>query len=208
MRKTLLAFFVALQTILPMQSKQITQQQARQHAAAFMQQHGMTVSAGATTMAKSAVTGTTSATGTASCTAYYAFNNESGKGFVIISGDDRTDAVLGYSDSGTYNEDSLPENMKAWLQGYVRQIRYIDSIGITSEAAAKAKSSASTVALHKAVEPMLQTKWGQGAPYNNLCPLIDGKRCYPGCVATALAQVMYYHQWPQDATAGIPTTLF
>jgi hypothetical protein len=187
-----------------MQAKQITQQQARQQAAAFMQQHGMTVSVGATSMAKSAVTGTTSATGTASCAAYYAFNDESGKGFVIISGDDRTDAVLGYSDSGTYNEDSLPENMKAWLQGYVRQIRYIDSLGITSEAAAKAKSSVLTVAVHKAVAPMIKTKWDQGAPYNNLCPLIDGKRCYPGCVATALAQVMYYHQWPQDATAGIP----
>ena len=174
-----------------MQAKQITQQQARQQAAAFMQQHGMTVSAGATSMAKSAVTGTTSATGTASCAAYYAFNDESGKGFVIISGDDRTDAVLGYSDSGTYNEDSLPENMKAWLQGYVRQIRYIDSLGITSEATAKAKSSTLTVALHDSIAPLIKTKWDQGAPYNNLCPLMVGGRCQTGCAATALAQVTF-----------------
>ena len=201
---TIIAALSAVLYILPMQAKQITQQQARQQAAAFMQQHGMTVATGATSMAKSAVTGTTSATGTTADAAYYAFNDESGKGFVIISGDDRTDAVLGYSDSGTYNEDSLPENMKAWLQGYVRQIRYIDSLGITSEATAKAKSSTLTVALHDSIAPLIKTKWDQGAPYNNLCPLMVGGRCQTGCAATALAQVMYYHQWPQDVTAGIP----
>ena len=46
------------------------------------------------------------------------------------------------------------------------------------------------------VGPLLTTAWHQGSPYNNLCPQGDGGRCVVGCVATAAAQIMYYHQWP------------
>ncbi len=46
------------------------------------------------------------------------------------------------------------------------------------------------------VGPLLTTSWHQGSPYNDDCPLGDGGRCVTGCVATAAAQIMAYHQWP------------
>ena len=59
----------------------------------------------------------------------------------------------------------------------------------------------------EAIEPLLKTIWYQDAPYNLLTPIYNGdddkmkgKHGATGCVATALAQVMYYHQWPQEAT--------
>jgi len=50
----------------------------------------------------------------------------------------------------------------------------------------------------KNIEPLLQTAWGQGSPYNLLCPVKNGKHCQTGCVATAMAQIMHYHQWPAE----------
>ncbi len=48
--------------------------------------------------------------------------------------------------------------------------------------------------------PLLTTVWDQGPPYNNLCPIGDGGRTVVGCVATATAQLMAYHQWPPSGT--------
>jgi len=48
------------------------------------------------------------------------------------------------------------------------------------------------------ISPLLRTQWGQGSPYNLLCPTIAGKHCQTGCVATAMAQVMNFHQWPKE----------
>ena len=52
-----------------------------------------------------------------------------------------------------------------------------------------------------AIGPMIQTKWGQGSPYNEMCPEYEGIKSVTGCVATALAQVMYYHKWPASSTS-------
>ena len=55
------------------------------------------------------------------------------------------------------------------------------------------------------IAPLVSTTWNQGAPYNNLCPVYSGSnRSATGCVATAMAQVMNCHQWPQSATTAIP----
>jgi hypothetical protein len=42
----------------------------------------------------------------------------------------------------------------------------------------------------------LETTWDQESPYNDLCPLdpVDANRSVVGCVATAMAQVVNYHQ--------------
>ena len=60
-------------------------------------------------------------------------------------------------------------------------------------------------ALHNDVEPMVTTKWNQGAktydptnPYNGDCPKVDGMLTLTGCMATALAQVLNYHKWPKQ----------
>lgn len=116
------------------------------------------------------------------------FNIENNGGFVVASGDDSTPVILGYTDSGSYNENSLPDNMKSWLKEYERQIEYNNK--------SKAASIERVISNHSAISPLLTTTWDQGNPYNQKCPIqpIRNKRCVTGCVATAMAQVMYYHR--------------
>lgn len=46
------------------------------------------------------------------------------------------------------------------------------------------------------VGPLITAHWHQGEPYNNFCPWGDGGRCVVGCVATAAAMILDYHEWP------------
>ena len=97
--------------------------------------------------------------------AFYVFNVDSSNGYVIVSGDDRMPDVLGYSYRGSYNRDSIPDNMKAWLQGYIEEYQYLQSHN-------DAKAASLTSVEGDAILPMIPTHWGQDLPYNNLCPLI------------------------------------
>ena len=118
----------------------------------------------------------------------YLVNLEDNNGFVIVSNDDRTDAILSYSDTGRLDPENMPDNMRAWLQGYQDQIKWINEHGITSKALRR--SPAKTP-----IEPLVQTHWDQGAPYNGKVSttyyfVYEG--AVTGCGATAMAQVMYY----------------
>lgn len=117
---------------------------------------------------------------------YYVFNIGDGDGFVIASGDDRSRAILGYADEGTIDTDSMPDGLRWMLGFYVEQIQHAPD----HVRAAGTKTSAS----HPAVDPLLTTKWNQTYPYNANCPMGSWRRCLTGCVATAMAQVMYYHR--------------
>ena len=129
--------------------------------------------------------------------AYYVFNVDSNNGYIVVSGDDRMPDVLGYSYSGSYNRDSIPDNMKAWLQGYADAYQYLQSHS-------DAKAASLTSVTGDAILPMIPTHWGQAYPYNMYCPLIGSKTTYTGCVATAMSQIMYYHQWPKQTKKKIP----
>jgi hypothetical protein len=131
-------------------------------------------------------------------TAYYVFNVEQDKGFVVVSGDDRTVPILGYGETGSFDVDNMPENMKAWLQGYVDQIEWLNAHPETP-VVKKAMRRAQQV-----VKPLIQTHWGQNDPYNLFCPMDGENRSVTGCVATAMAQLMYYHQYPAQTTKAIP----
>jgi len=120
------------------------------------------------------------------------FNADGNEGFVIVSGDERTPAILGYSDSGTFDYDNLPENAKAWIDGYAEQIKSIDKQD------GEGRARAANPKLTKEVAPLLGgTVWNQESPFNWLSP-----KGPPGCTATAMAQIMYYHQWPQNHGSG------
>ena len=122
--------------------------------------------------------------------------------FVIVSGDDRTAEILAYSDKGRFNADEIPDNMREWLRYYAH---VIGSLKSTSSV----KASSTTLydnglrEANSAISPLLSCTWNQGSPYYDRCPLVEGRRCYTGCVCTAAAQVMYYHQWPKSATTNI-----
>lgn len=138
---------------------------------------------------------------------FYVFNAKGNQGFVIVSGDDRTTEILGYSSTGSLDMNRLPENLKGWLDGYARQI---EALGTSTQPVQRAKVRGTDS--WAAIAPMIQTKWNQYEPYNLMCP--DGNnvdfdedgydaenRCVTGCVATAMAQLMYYWRWPNGCDA-------
>lgn len=122
---------------------------------------------------------------------YYVFNNGDNEGFVILSADDLAPAVLGYSENGTFDYDKIPENMKWWLSQYKKNI----GVAVKSGQAIRR-----TETVRAEIPALVQTQWDQSAPYNNMCPTISGTPTYTGCVATAMAQLMYYHKWPVTGT--------
>ena len=131
----------------------------------------------------------------------YMFNVSSG-GFVIVSNDDQTVPILGFGESGSIDPADLPDNMRAWLQGYAEQIAWLQNNGNSGDDVNN-RSRAPRRAAMTAIAPLVQTNWNQSRPYNDLCPTIDGTRTVTGCVATTVAQLMNYHQWPETACTAI-----
>lgn len=116
---------------------------------------------------------------------YYIYNAGNDNGFVIVAGDDNMPTILGYSDKGNFSTDEIPTELANLLQSYTKLYALAKA---NKNIAKKASGGSSTP-----IEPLLSTEWGQGSPYNNMCPkFFTGKRCYTGCVATAMAQVLYY----------------
>ena len=136
---------------------------------------------------------------------YHVFNIGEGDGFVIVSGDDRTVPIIGYTDSGTFNEQTLPVNVRAWLNDYADQLRWLEAHPSCTNEGDERRAPRRVMAKN-VIMPLLSTLWDQYEPYNLLCPLFlnTTERCLSGCVATAMAQVMYYHQWPDATTSDIP----
>lgn len=112
------------------------------------------------------------------------------KGYVVASADDRLPALIGYS-SDYIDVADMPPAMSWWLGEYARQLQYLESRGITSP------SKIIRMEEKPRVWRMVSTKWNQDAPYNNNCPMVAGARSVTGCVATAMAQVMNYHKFPE-----------
>ncbi|MDY0339461.1 MAG: C10 family peptidase, partial [Acholeplasmataceae bacterium] len=140
---------------------------------------------------------------------FYIFNREDSAGFVIVAADDRVVPILGYADSGSFDPNNIPPNAQKWFENYTQQIQYAitNDLPVSAEIDSmwvdlldgRQKSSSST----QTVTPLIQTKWDQGSPYNNSCPRGSGlfvSRSVTGCVATAMAQVMNYWEYPITGT--------
>lgn len=131
--------------------------------------------------------------------AFYVYGYPTG-GFVIVSTDDCAKPILGYSD-GRFNRDSIPDNMRYWLSVYADEIHAAsNSSNAVSQSTETVSSNSSYSA---AVSPLLKDiKWDQGAPYNNKVP----DKVNTGCVATAMAQVMKYHEYPAKGVGSYSYT--
>ena len=123
---------------------------------------------------------------------YYVFNAADGSAFVIIAGDDRAHEVLGYGE-GQFDTKRIPDNMRWLLNHYAKQVEYLHA---HPEEVFPIHSASHREGQDTVIPEMLTTRWGQGTPYRNLCPMIDGQQCVTGCVATAMAQVMNYWHYP------------
>ncbi len=136
---------------------------------------------------------------------YYVFNLNSTQGFVIISGDDIVDPILAYSNQGAFDPDHIPAHVAAWLKGYDDQIRFAVEQNMQPTLQIKADwdlyKTNNTNPVYKSVKnvgPLVQTTWNQSPYYNDLCPYDNaaGDRAVTGCVATAMAQVLKYWNFP------------
>mgnify|MGYP002516197486 CR=1 FL=1 len=140
--------------------------------------------------------------------AYYVFPNGENKGFTIVSGDDRLPEIVGYSSHGTYDEASLPANYVDFMKAYQEMVEAMEKGDANATACmAEAKALRSSNYQQSVVSPLLgEIAWNQYAPYNNMCPIYSGtKRAVTGCVATAMAQVMMYYQYPKELKEDIPS---
>ena len=181
MRKLTLTL-IAVAISLTLSAKEVTEQQALLKAQRFMQ-------------GKQLRTRNLHRAASAKSNSYYVFNAESNGGFVIVSGDNRTEEILGYSDKGTFRMEQMPENVKTWLAFYEQSIKSLEG---------QQSHKVTNRAPRPVIAPLIKTQWNQYSPYNLQCPMDGGELSVTGCVATALAQVMYYHRWPQEATGVIP----
>ncbi len=120
---------------------------------------------------------------------FYVFNADGQGGFVIVSADDRTIPVLGYADKGNLEMDKLPENVRYWLDGYAQEIK---ALGADVQTNMKSRR-----AIGAPIAPLVTSHWDQSEPFNLQCPMDGDERCVTGCVATAMAQIMYYHKYPK-----------
>ena len=182
-RRALLVM-VCLMTTLLVMAKPITREQALQKASSFL------LSRPGSRMLSPVVNSRKLApkrNGVSSSTElYYVFNRGNQEGYIIMPGDDRIESALGYTDQGEFDFQTIPDNMKAWLNNYADYIEYLQNN--PNEAPAKAPS-------HPAIPKMLTCTWNQGSPFNDECPMyFTIGRSVTGCVATAMAQVMYYNR--------------
>jgi len=167
---------------------------------------GIEMDAEVTASAKAAPRMSVSSAVSPSATCYYVFANGEDKGFTIVSGDDRMPEVVGYSAQGTYDPDHLPANYVGFMKAYQETVEaLLKGDAQVSGGLAEVRQWRAERAGTAAVAPLLGgIKWNQRAPYNNMCPLYNGtNRSVTGCVATAIAQVMMYYQYPKELKATI-----
>lgn len=138
--------------------------------------------------------------------------NIGNEGFILVSGDDEVEPILGYSLNGVYDTSRLSCNFAGWLDAYRCDIAAIIHSHVSGQ-----KSYHSDEAVQewtalknndasfynkkgtKDVSALVSTRWDQGAGYNNYCPAYSGGyggHAYTGCVATSMAQIIRYWQYP------------
>lgn len=128
--------------------------------------------------------------------AFYLFTDEREKQLLIVSGDERMQRILGYTDRPLAGN-AIPDGLADLLDGYTAQYNALGN------AASNAATTPARSALYKGERLLSTAAWGQWAPFNNLTP-----QHYPtGCAATAMAIVMRYHQWP-DVGSGSKTHIW
>ena len=129
---------------------------------------------------------------------FYIYDSTAGDAFVVVAGDSRMTTLLGWSDASAFPSDDLPEGLAWLLDYYACQYALLDS----TEAPLLGDSTEVPFDDFPIVEPLLHTRWGQGSPYNQLCPKKGSNRCAAGCVATAMAQILYLYQQPEKGAGS------
>ena len=198
MKRTII-FFALLALSLAGMARPVSQDVARRVAQTWMQAQGMKDPA-----ALQDITAQTP------FTEFYVFAAPEG-GFVLVSGDDCVKPVLAYSVKNRFVAENMPQHVVGFLMNYEKEIKWIKShqpdAGQTTGVLRKGpglqraewRALLDGVAPQPSlavVSPLLTTTWSQSPLYNDLCPSDTSGQAVTGCVATATAQVMKYHNHP------------
>lgn len=190
MKKLLLSFFALVIPFMVFAGNRITQQQAMQIAGEFLNSSKVRMASGSSfsrnlKMVKKTVG-----------EEYFICSDEMNHSFVIVSGDDAVGPVLAYSRENAFISENMPENVKFYLKMLEGEVRYYRT---------HPNAVPSNPNLDDDTEKVLETaKWNQSAPYYNFTPMDGGQHSVTGCVATAMAIVMRYHNWPDCGVGTIP----
>ncbi|MCX6272382.1 MAG: C10 family peptidase [Bacteroidetes bacterium] len=140
---------------------------------------------------------------------YHAFNFKQG-GFVIITADDDLYPVIGYSTTGSYNADPKNCCFNSWMDQKKDEITYYRNRKVKAGAEIQKMwadllddnyANRPVTKDAKDIEPLIMSQWDQGKYYNTLCPVDAGgleNHVVTGCVATSMAQAMFYYRYPQQ----------
>ncbi len=173
-------------------AKTISEQEAYQAAQQFFTiDRGLTKSSTATGVVQLAHTST----------GYYAFNRGENDGFVLVATDDCfSSKILGYADKGTFDINNIPDNMRWWLGEYDRALNATQTLvdkPLTKSVQIKASQTE-----RAEIAPLVTAQWDQSSPYNDMCPVYNGIQCPTGCLATALAQIIYCNKYPTQGSGS------
>ena len=178
MKKYLLSTYLVLFSFLLTMAAPVDEQSARRIASDFLRSKMPHVTRAASGELTRAVTGVADG----DSAGIYVFNCDGG--FVVISADDELPSVLAYGLKNSYDAQTAPPAMQAMLEAY-------------NHAVNSSVKTRAAVPTHADISPLIKTQWNQNTPYNKYCATESGETCPTGCVATATAQIMYYHKWPE-----------
>ncbi|MCQ2286208.1 MAG: C10 family peptidase, partial [Bacteroidales bacterium] len=134
---------------------------------------------------------------------FYVFNMH--PGFVVVSADDRATPILGFSTENDFNADDIPDNAQYFLNNYIKELKYVVDNEIETSPEIQEKweellipKRSEIYRANVVVSPLIQTKWNQSPYYNQDCPYDNSRKCraVTGCVATSIAQIIRYWEWP------------
>ncbi len=137
-------------------------------------------------------------------TNYFFIFNINDSGYIAVSADDIVYPILAYSMESKFDPSKTNSTTQKWFQGYSDQIRFaiINDLKATESIKEQWQDLLScNIQIAKrqgSISPLLKTKWNQGTFYNSKCPYdySNNERTVTGCVATAMAQVLNYWQFP------------
>ncbi len=131
-------------------------------------------------------------------TAFYLYSSKTENGgFIIASADKRMPAILAYSDKGNFDVENIPTNVTYWLSCYAEFYKQLNMNTFMQGVQSLELNT-------DEIFPLLgEIQWGQDVPYNNLCPTKGRTKTLTGCVATGMAQIMKYYEYPEVASGII-----
>ena len=178
MKKTFIAFFIALLFSLTGYAREVSEQYAREYVVDYISLY---------------TTDNYTVKSIDKINAYYYLINLAPQGWVILSADDVATPVLGYSLSGSLEQEKMPANMRYVMSEFEEKIQKVILTEKTQHPYWMHPATSVTRAGDNKIEPLIQVNWNQGAPFNAYCPR---QKAVVGCVAVAMAQAMSVQRYP------------